>query len=98
MFTGPLSKQDIEVSDAATMGWYGMMTRTVIFITWKEQAAHHATHNGTGMALKTPSGVPFILTAAHILHAVREHGAGFIGWNAIKIGQQMEFCRADCHP
>jgi hypothetical protein len=92
-----LTELDTAVSEACAQGWYGIMTRTVVFMSWKEQALPYATDVGSGMAFRTAGGVAFILTAAHVAEAIHKHG-GWLGWSAAKFARPFSGGRVLNHP
>jgi hypothetical protein len=77
--------------------WSRAVVPTAVFLTWIEDREPGRTHVGSGVALRTPLGVPIILTAAHVARAMRGNIC-FAGWHRLGTGHSLEHSEVHCHP
>jgi hypothetical protein len=89
---------DERVSHEAWMGWSALMARTGVFLSWQKKKEPDRVHAGSGIALHTPGGVPFVLTAAHVARDAFSHPSILRIQDDRRVDYPFFDCWAKCHP
>lgn len=88
---------DDAVSNAAWLGWSALMARTSVALSWQKKDEQDRVHVGSGVALRTGTGVPFVLTAAHVAEGSFAHPSKILLQNERRVDYTLCDAWAKCH-